>query len=193
MELPQFGQNQNQNSYNYQVPNDPGVKKRLFLFGGGVLVVVIALILVLTSGGSKAGQETMQSSLQSTTEALGIIDEYESKLQHAAVKNDITLIQILIRGNFQKLNELYNTTYSPKQKFSSTPKIDDESKETLDRSARNNTLDSDIITELKPKIAKAKKDLIATQPSFNKPDSVEKIKVSIEDFGSIEDILNRDR
>lgn len=191
MNLP--GMNQNPSNYNYQVPNDPAVKKKLFLFGGGVVILVIALVLVLTSGGSKKGEDTMRASLQSTTEALGIIDEYEKQIQDTSTQNDLALIQILIRGNFQKLNDLYTETFKPKKKFSSAPKVDNDSKEALDRSARNNTLDSDIITELKPKVAAAKKSLAATRPNFTKSDSVEKIKTSIEDLESVEAILDRDR
>jgi hypothetical protein len=191
MEMPQFGQ-QNQN-YNYQVPNDPGVKKKLILFGAGVTVLLVALVLVLTSGGSNAGQESMQKSLQSTSEALGIIDEYESKLTHSPTKNDVALVQILLRGNFEKINELYTTTYKPKKKISNSPKVDSDSKETLDRSLRNNTLDSDILTELEPKIIAARKQLTETRSSFKKRDSVEKIKVSIEDLSSIEEILSSAR
>lgn len=189
--MPQFGQ-QNQN-YNYQVPNNPGVKKKLILFGAGVTVLLVALVLVLTSGGSNAGQESMQKSLQSTSEALGIIDEYESKLTHSPTKNDVALVQILLRGNFEKINELYTTTYKPKKKISNSPKVDSDSKETLDRSLRNNTLDSDILTELEPKIIAARKQLTETRSSFKKRDSVEKIKVSIEDLSSIEEILSSAR
>ncbi len=189
--MPQFGQPQNQNYY--QMGSEPASKKRLYLIIAGIVVVIIALVLILTSGGSKPGQETMRESLQATSEALGIIDEYEGQLDYAPTQNDVALVKILLRGNFQKLNELYNTTYKPKKKFSSSPKIDTKSKETLDRSQRNNTLDSDILTTLKPKIATAKKNLTLSRSSFKKKDSSEKIKVSIEDLKSIEDILNRDR
>lgn len=191
MELPNLGQPQNQNYYSTTV--EPASRKKLILIVGGVLVLVIALILVLTSGGSKAGQETMRSSLQASSEALGIIDEYEDRLQYAPSKNDVALVQILLRGNFQKLNELYTTTYKPKNKISNSPKVDSESKETLDRSVRDNTLDSDILKALEPKIAEAKKSLTRTRPSFTKKDSVEKIETSIKDLESIEDILARDR
>lgn len=168
-------------------------KRKIFLIAGGIFLLLILLIVVLTSGGSKPGQETMQASLQSTSEALGIIDEYEDKLTYEPAKNDVALIQILLRGNFQKLNDLYTTTYKPKKKFSNSPKVDTKSKEALDRSDRNNTLDSDILVALKPKIATAKKNLTLSRSSFNKRDSVEKIQVSIEDMNSIEKILNRDR
>lgn len=191
MEMPQFGQQNNQNYYGPEP--DTASRKKLFMIIGGVLVLIIALILVLTSGSTKPGQETMKKSLQSTSEALGIIDEYEGKLQYEPTKNDVALVQILLRGNFQKLNELYNKTYKPKKKFSSSPKVDTKSKTTLDASERNNTLDSDILKALEPKIASAKKNLSASRSGFKKKDSVEKIKVSIEDMNSIQDILNRDR
>ena len=189
--MPQFGQQQNQNYY----PSNPasGSKKKLYLIIAGVVVLVVALLLIFTSGGSKPGQETMRKSLQATSESLGIIDEYENQLTYAPTKNDVALVKILLRGNFQKLNELYNKTYKPKKKFSSNPKVDTKSKETLDRSERNNTLDSDILKALEPKIATAKKNLTASRSSFTKKDSVDKIKVSIEDMNSIQDILNKDR
>lgn len=189
--MPQFGQPQNQQYYGGAA--DPASKKKLFMMIGGGVVLIIALILVFSSGGAKPGQETMRKSLQSTSEALGIIDEYENDLQYEPTKNDVALMQILLRGNFQKLNELYNKTYKPKKKFNSTPKIDTKSKTALDASERNNTIDSDLLKALEPKIASAKKNLSLTRSSFKKKDSVEKIKVSIEDLGSIQDILNRDR
>lgn len=193
MEMPQIGQNQNEFQQYYQQPNTDGSKKKLVLIIGGVLVLIIVLILLLTSGGTKGGQNEMKLSLQATTDALGIIDEYESELTYAPTKNDIALSQILIRGNFQKLNALYNTTYKPKKKFSATPKVDPTSKTSLDTSARNNTLDSDIITALKPKIISAKKNLTLAKSSFTKKDSLEKINVSIADLTSIENILDRPR
>lgn len=191
MEMPQFGQQQNQNYY--QTGPSQGSKKKLYLIIAGVVVLLLALVFTLTSGGSKPGQETMRKSMQATSESLGIIDEYEDQLTYEPAKNDVALVKILLRGNFQKLNELYNTTYKPKKKFSNSPKIDTKSKQTLDRSQRNNTLDSDILTALEPKIETAKKNLTLSRSSFKKKDSVDKIKVSIEDLKSIEDILNRDR
>lgn len=191
MNLPNIGQNQN--NYNYQIPNDPGVKKKLILFGGGVVILIIALIMVFTSGGGSPGMEPMRAALQSTNEALGIMDEYEAQIQSTDTKNEVALMQILVRGNFQKLNGLYQETYKPKSGFSSAPTIDAESKEALDRSARNNTLDSDILTALKPKVAEAQKQLSLTLPSFTTPSSVEMIETSIKDLASVEEILNSAR
>ena len=191
--MPQFGQEQNQFQQYHQDTPQADSKKKLFLIIGGVLVLLIILAFMLLSGGSKGGQVELRKSLQSTTEALGIIDEYEDQLTLEQAKNDIALSQILIRGNFQKLNALYNSTFNPKKKFSTSPKPDSASVSSLDKSQRNNTLDADIIEVLKPKIAEAKKQLTLAKPSFSKKDSVEKINVSINDLKSIEEILNRPR
>ena len=193
MEMPQIGQNQNEfQQYHQDTPNTDS-KKKLILIIGGVFVVIVILILTLTSGGSKGGQEDMRKSLQATSDALGIMDEYEAELSYAPTKNDIALSQIIIRGNFQKLNELYTKTYKAKKKFSASPKPDKASATTLDASKRNNTLDSDIIDVLKPKIALAQKELKITKSSFSKKDSVDKINVSIADLQSIQDLLNKPR
>lgn len=191
--MPQFGQNQNEfQQYHQNTPNS-GSRKKLVLIIGGVLTVIVILILLLTSGSSKGGQEDMRKSLQATSDALGIMDEYEAELTYDPTKNDIALSQIILRGNFQKLNELYTKTYKPKKKFTASPKPDKASKATLDESKRNNTLDSDIIDVLKPKIILAQKELKITKSSFSKKDSIDKINVSIADLQSIQDLLNKPR
>ncbi len=191
MEMPQFGQEQPV-QYN-QNQSQPGSKKKMILVIAGVIVLMVALVMVLTSGGAPAGQVEMKQALQPAYDALGIIDGYEDKLTLAQTKNDVALSQILIRGNFQKLNEIYNTTYKPKKKFGTKPKPDTASAKILDAAERNNTLDSEIIDVLKPKIATAKKQLKLARSSVGKKSTLEKIDVSIEDLTSIEEILNRPR
>lgn len=166
--------------------------KFIALIGGAILLIVLVLILLL-SGGSKAGQEDMQRSLQATYDSVGILDEYTDKLTLSDTRNDAALMQIILRGNFQKLNELYNKTYKPRKKFGSSPKPDTKSKETLDTAARNNTLDSEILKVLQPKITESHKYLKRSAPSFTKKDSKESIKKSLEDFESIDTILKKAR
>ena len=189
--MPQFGQSQPV-QYNQNEPQ-PASKKKIILIAVGIVALLVALILVLTSGSAPAGQLEMRQALQSKSDALGVIDKYEPQLTTNQARNDVALIQILIRGNFQKLNEVYNATYNPKKKFSSQPKPDTASAKILDTAVRNNTIDSEIITVLKPKIAAAKKQLAVAQKTVSKKSDVEKIKISINDLTSIEDILNQPR
>lgn len=189
MELPTLGQPQNQNYY--PQPNQPASKRRLLIIGGVVTILVLGLILLLFGKQPKPGEPEMQASLKSTSEALGIVDTYAAKLQYSQTKNQVALVQILLRGNFQKLNELYKTTYNGKKKFSTSPKPDASSKTELDAAIRNNTLDSEIVTVLEPKINQAQKKLVVARQKFNKSSSVETIEVSIKDLGSIQEILNQ--
>lgn len=192
MQLPSFGQNQQQAQY-YQMQQPDDSKKKMLLFGGGVVILLILLGLVLFGGGGKAGQADMQSALKSTSEALGIIDGYDQDLRDTPTKNDVALTQILLRGNFQKLNDLYKKTYSPKSGFTAAGKADKASIATLDRSDRNNTLDSDILKVLNAKVKAADAKLVAIKPNFTKPSSKQAINDSIADMNSIQEILTKDR
>jgi len=127
------------NPYDF-VDQGPNKKKMWLMIGGGILVIIM-LILVLTSGGGTPG----------------IIDEYEDKLQFAPSKSTVALTQILIRGNYQELNTLYTKQYKPSKRFSAQPKPDKESQATLDEAVKNNSIDSEIIEILKPKIASIRK------------------------------------
>ena len=189
MNLPFINKNQDQ----YYYPEEGGDKKKMIIMFGGIIVVLLLGALLLFSGGDdQAGQLSMKQSLQSTNEALGIIDEYQSELTYSPTKNDVALIQIILRGNYLKLSDLYVEAYGTK-KPSSSFKPDEASVEELDRSVRNNTINTDIITILEPKITEAEKSLQQASVDFTKQSSVELIKVSVEDFVSIQGVLAKPR
>lgn len=162
------------------------------MFGGAALLLIIVGWFLFASQ-PKPGAADMKIVVQNTSESLGIIDAYEDKLQYTPTKNDIALVQILLRGNYQNLNTLYNKTYKPNKKFSNSTKPDTKSKTTLDDAKRNNLLDSEIVTVLKPKIEAARAAARRSQSSFSKPDSINKLKTAQSDYQAIEDILNRAR
>lgn len=139
----------------YDFPDESGNKKKLFFMIGGVILLIILLATVLFSGGGIPGQVEMKNSLQATSDALGIIDEYSKDLKYAQTKNDVALTQILIRNNHQELNTKYNKLYKPSKRFNNNPKPDEKSQATLDEARRNNTLDTEIIEVLAPKITEA--------------------------------------
>lgn len=155
-QIPNFNQQPAQQPQNlYDFPDQSANKKKLFLMIGGVIALLIVIAMVFFSGGGVPGQIEMKNSLQATSDALGIIDEYSEDLQYAPTKNDVALTQILIRNNHQELNTKYNKLYKPKKRFSSSPKPDAKSKEILDEARRNNKLDTKIIEVLRPKITEA--------------------------------------
>lgn len=189
MNLPFLQKNQDQ----YYYPEEGGDKKKMIILFGGIIVILLLGALLLFGGGEdQAGQLSMKQSLQSTNEALGIIDEYQDQLTYSPTKNDVALIQIILRGNYQKLSDLYAEAYDAK-KPSGSFKPDEDSVEELDRSVRNNTIDTDIITVLEPKITAAEKSLEQAAVDFTKQSSVELIKVSVEDFVSIQGVLAKPR
>lgn len=193
MQIPRPLQQSTQNPYVMQLEEPTGSKKKLFLLFGGVALLLLLLGLLLFGGKSKPGQPDMKVGLQNMSEALGAIDEYESDLQGSSAKNDIALIRILLRGNFQNVNDLYNKTYKPKKRFSNSPKPSKPTVSRLDNAVSNNAIDSEIFTELKPKINAAERAFSAAKISFKKQDSVAKINNTIADLKSIEDIINRPR
>ena len=187
MQLPTLGQDPQQSYYQEPAQDD---KKKILLMGGGGLLIIILLLLVLFSGGNKTGQQNMRSALQSTSDALGVIDEYDSKLKDTPTENKVALAQILLRGNFQALNEIYTKTYKPKKKFPTSPKADKASIETLDRADRNNTLDDEITKVLAVKVKSANQKLLLIKPSFKKANTRASINKSISDMNSIEELLS---
>lgn len=191
MDFSKFTQ-KNQTQQYYQEPPQPMSKVKIGLIAGGIIMLITLLILLFTSGGSKPGQADMQRSLQAMSESIGVMDEYENDLQVSSTRNDVALIQIILRGNYQKLNQLYSETYDSK-KFSSNPKPDEDSKEVLDRAVQNNTIDSEILLTLQPKIDTSEKYLKRAKPNFTKPSSVASLQKSIDDFASISDVLNKAR
>jgi hypothetical protein len=193
MEIPKFGQPQNPDPYQIPDNTNPGSKKALLLMAGGVLLLIIIIAWLFLGTGGKPGADDMKKTVQNTSEALGIIDEYESDLQYTPTKNDVALVQILLRGNYSNLNELYNKTYKPKKKFSNSPKPDKASQTKLDAAKRNNVLDTEIITVLKPKIEAARAAAKRSYPNFTKADALNDLKTAYNDYEAIEEILNRDR
>lgn len=168
-------------------------KKQLYIGGGILLAIVTALALLLTSGGAKPGQAEMAATLQPLSEAVAITKTYEKQLSRTDVKNDMTLVKILLQSNYQPLNDLYSTTFTPVKKFSSNPKPDDESVEKLDAAVKKNTLDDEIINVLGPKVATAANQLKRARPNFSKQESVNTIETAQKALESVLDILNRAR
>lgn len=194
MKLPDFSQSNQLSTNDYMVNQDPGAqKKKKILIGVGIALLLITLSFVLFSGKPTPGEIEMKRSLQATSDALGMVDEYSKELNYAPTQNDIALVQTLLRGNFQELNTLYNTTFKPKQRFKTNPKPDDKSIEKLDEAVRNNTIDNTIISVLQPKITLAEKNLRLAKPLFTKKDSVKTIQTAIDDMSSISEVLSRDR
>lgn len=194
MKLPDFSQSNQLRTNDYMVSQDPGAqKKKKILIGVGIALLLIAISFVLFSGKPTPGEIEMKRSLQATSDALGIVDEYSKELNYAPTQNDIALVQTLLRGNFQELNTLYETTFKPKQRFKTNPKPDDKSTEKLDEAVRNNTIDNTIISVLQPKITLAEKNLRLAKPLFTKNDSVKTIQTAIDDMSSISEVLSRDR
>lgn len=193
MQLPNIGQNKNQPQYYYQNVPPPASKKKVFLVGAGIVALLGLLLAVVLGGGSKAGEQDMQNALTSTSDAIGIISKYENDLRYAPTQNDVALTKILLRGNFQQLNELYNKTYKPRKKFSASPKADAGSATQLDRAKRSNTLDNEIIEALKTKVLAADKSLVSAKSAFKTGSSKTVVQDSITDLDSIEDLLARAR
>lgn len=184
--------NKNQDQYYY--PDEGGDKKKKIILIVGAVVVVLMLLLLLFGGGEdNAGQLSMKQSLETTGETISIIDKYQAELNYGPTKNSVAVIQIILRGNHQKLNDLYKTTYKKAKQLSDSQKIDEKSEEELDLAVKNNVVDTEIIKILEPKIKEAKKTLQQAAIDFEKPSSVELIEVSISDFDIILEELARPR
>jgi hypothetical protein len=191
-QIPKLNQDpisQPQNLYDF--PDEGANKKKLFLMIGGVILLVIILAAVLFSGGGVTGQVEMKNSLQATSDALGIIDEYSDDLKYAPTKNDVALTQILIRNNHQELNTKYNKLYKPKKRFNSSPKPDAKSKETLDEARRNNKLDTEIIEVLRPKITEAGVAMNAAKKVVTDKELSSKLAAAEKDMQAILEMLEK--
>jgi hypothetical protein len=173
-----------------QQDKQPPSRKMIFLMIGGGLLLLIMLLLVIFGGKSTPGQADMKKVMQNTSDSLGILDEYQDDISFSGTKNDMALVQILLRGNLQNLNDLYKKTYNAKKSFSSTPKPDAKSKETLDSAQRDNKLDTEIIVVLKPKIREARLNLTKIKGNFTKQSSLETIDKAQTDYKAIADILD---
>ncbi len=182
-----------QNTNPYVVPDPAGQKKKAFLVGGGIFVLLLLLALVVFSGKPKPGLTNMQTGMQNLSDAVGIMNTYQADVQDSSLKNDVALTGVLLQGNYQNMNSLYNTTYKLKKRYSSSPKPDKASQQTLDEALSNNQLDSSIITTLQPKVIKAENAFIKAKKSFTKKESLNHLNQTINDLQSIEDILNEPR
>lgn len=182
--------NKNQDEYYY--PEEGDKKKKIIMYGGIAAIVLLGMLLLFGGDKGAGGQLSLQQSLESTNEALGIIEDYQTKLNYAPTKNDVANIQLILRGNYQKLSGLYEETYDGKGP-SETPKADEESIEKLDRASRNNTIDTDIITVLKSKIEASQSLLEQTVVELETGPAVKVIKDSIKDYDSVLSVLERPR
>lgn len=181
-------------SNDYLVEQDPNAKKKkLFIIGASVFVLLVALTLMFSGGGPKPGQTEMQATLEPLSEALAITTEYEKRLSYVPTKNDVSTVKTLLRSNYSPLNDLYNTTFSPKKKFSSSPKPSSKSVELLDVAVKNNTIDNEIVIALEAKISEATQNLQKTKVHFTKQESLETIETAEKDLSAALDILNRAR
>lgn len=191
MELPKFGMPQNPDPY--AIPPPGADKKKLFLMFGGVLALLVLLAFVLLGGGGNEGQTSMRSSLQNTSDSIGILNEYIGDINNTGLQNDLSLSLILLRGNQQSMNDLYKKTFPSARSFPRSPKPDDTSKEKLDAAKRNNVLDSEIITVLREKTQAASRSLAQAKQHFTSSSSREIITNSQEDLDQVYEILDKDR
>lgn len=191
MELPKFGMPQNPDPY--AIPQPESDKKKLFMMVGGIVALLLILGLVLFSGGGGEGQSSMKTSIQNSSDAIGILDEYLEQTDATGVRNDLSLALILLRGNQQSMNDLYKKTYPKAKSFSRSPKPDEESVEILDRAERNNVIDTEIIVVLKDKVQTSLRSLTRAKAYFTTKESRETISQTQEDLEQVYEILNRDR
>ena len=183
-----FGYPTSQNPYPMQKP--PTSKRTVYMMLGGGILIVILLLWIVFGGKSTPGQSDMQEVVQNTSDAVGILDDYQENVAFSGTKNDLALTRIIIRGNYQNLNALYVKTYKPKKSFSASPKPDKASRTSLDEAQRDNRLDSEIVTVLKTKVSTAYAALLQTKKNFKSKKSLETINKAQEDLESVSEILN---
>lgn len=197
---PQAPQNNYQNteqSFGYPTAENPypmnqqqpKSKKKFFAMVGGGIFAAILLLWFIFGGKPAAGLEEMQDLMQNTADAVAVLDAYQDDVDSTNVTNNLALSKIILRGNYQQLNDLYKSTYNSKKTFSSAPKPDDDSAATLDDASRDNQLDSEIIDVLKQKVDAAYQDLQKVKPFFSKPSSVETLNTAETDLKSVYEIL----
>lgn len=191
-QIPQLGQQPQQAPQDlYQFEKPATSKKKMLLIAGGVVLLLIMIGSLLFSGGEKPGLTELKNVLQPTADTLGIIDEYEKDLQYAPTKNDIALTQILIRGNYQELNTRYSKFYKPKKRFSNSPKPDTTSQELLEEARRSNTLDTEIIEVIQPKITETQSALAKAKKVVLDKELLELIEVAEKDMQAIQNALDK--
>ena len=192
MNIPSFGQPQNPDPYVIPQPGQDKKKTTLLMFGG-LAIVVILLAMMIFGGKSAGGQADMLSVMNQTGSALGAIKTYGPKAKNSTTQTHLSVINILLSGNYNTLGTLYKKTYDKKKKFLSSPVTDPATAQKLDAAVKNDTLDSEIISILKPKITIAQRSLLRAKPNFTGPSSSKTINTAITDYQSISDILNKDR
>lgn len=190
MKLPQFGQAQNPDPYVIPQPGQDK-KKTAFLMFGGLSIVLILLWLILSGGKSAGGQTEMLSAITQTGDSLAIIKDYSPKVKNSNTRNDLSLINIILSGNYNKLGALYKKTYNTKKTFLSSPKTKPVDMQKLDAAVKNDTIDSEILAVLKPKITASQRALISAKPNFSGAASTQTISSAQTDYQSISDILDK--
>ena len=184
--------NKNQDPYGYP-DEEADKKKKIIIFGSIIVVVLLGMLLLFGGGGDdQPGLANMKQSIDSTNGALGIIKTYKTELSNSGTVNDIALIEIILNGNFQKLNDFYKANYKAKS-ISPQEKPDEATQEILDRSVRNNTVDTDIIEPLKLQIADAEKSLKLAAQEFTVKANTDLVNKSIEDLNSVQGVLDKPR
>jgi len=189
-QIPQLGQQQApQDLYQFEKPGTS--KKKMLLIAGGVVLLLIMIGALLFGGNEKPGQVEVKNVLQPTADALGIIDEYEKDLQYAPTKNDVALTQILIRGNYQEINTRYAKFYKPSKRFSTSPKPDTDSQEVLEDARKSNTLDTEIIEVIQPKITETQNALVKARRVVLDKELLELLKTAEKDMQAIQEALDK--
>lgn len=191
-QIPQLGQQPQQAPQDlYQFEKPATSKKKILLIAGGVVLLLIMIGSLLFSGNEKPGQIEVKNVLQPTADALGIIDEYEKDLQYAPTKNDVALTQILIRGNYQEINTRYAKFYKPSKRFSTSPKPDTDSQEVLEDARKSNTLDTEIIEVIQPKITETQNALVKAKRVVLDKELLELLKTAEKDMQAIQEALDK--
>jgi len=189
-QIPQLGQQQApQDLYQFEKPGTS--KKKMLLIAGGVVLLLIMIGSLLFGGNEKPGQVEVKNVLQPTADALGIIDEYEKDLQYAPTKNDVALTQILIRGNYQEITPRYTKYYQPKKRFSTSHKPDTASQEVLEDARKSNTLDTEKIEVIQPKITETQNALVKAKRVVLDKELLELIKTAEKDMQAIQEALDK--
>lgn len=189
---PNFGQPQNQDPYVIPQPGSDKKKQMILMFGG--LAVILLILSMLIFGGKSAGGEIeMKAVIDETGESLGVISSYETKLKSLDSQNDIALVQIILRGNYQKLGDLYKETYNSKKSISNSPRADEKSLDILDAAVTNDTIDTEIFQVLGPKILRSSQSLEKAKSNFTKAESLDTLTTAQTDFESLTSILDKNR
>lgn len=189
---PSFGQPQNDDPYIIPQPGADKKKQTLLMFGG--LAVILIILGMLIFGGKSAGGEIeMKAVIDETGESLGVISSYETKLKSLDSQNDIALVQIILRGNYQKLGDLYKETYNSKKSIPNSPRADEKSLDILDAAVTNDTIDTEIFQVLGPKILRSSQSLKKAKSNFTKAESLDTLTTAQTDFESLTSILDKNR